>query len=92
MGKQLHRCGFPSSACQLSCPARLRVTAAWGSGGRPLLPPAEGMGEVADSHPLPLLSPSYFFLWKLPPLQICLQSGSCGHPLTYFGQPEPDLA
>lgn len=25
MGKQLHRCGFPSSACQLSCPAPVCV-------------------------------------------------------------------
>lgn len=37
MGKQLHHCGFPRSARQLSCPAWPCVCAAWGSGWPPLL-------------------------------------------------------
>lgn len=69
--------------CQLSCPAVPRVELR-APAGILFLPAAEGREGIADSDPLPLLRPSYFFLWKLPPLQIWLQNGSCGHPLTYF--------
>lgn len=59
-----------SMAASQSVPARLPSRPMCWS---PPLPVAQGMGEAADSDPLPLLSPPYF-LWKLPPLEICLQS------------------
>lgn len=55
--------------CQLSCPAVPRVELR-APAGILFLPAAEGREGIADSDPLPLLRPSYFFLWKLPPLQI----------------------
>lgn len=70
MGQQLCYCSFRCcAASQVAQHSRV-----CGAGPSPSSSAAaEGMEKAADSDPLPQLSSSYFFLWKSPPLQLCLQ-------------------